>query len=64
MKSLDEWNVEAAARYRTVNYRANGIACPCCGTEMVDADDMILTSDPPQRNVVCPGCDFKGYRIA
>lgn len=45
--------------------RPNGIACPECGEEMMDSDPMsTLTSDPPQKNVHCPGCNYHGYRLA
>jgi DNA-directed RNA polymerase subunit RPC12/RpoP len=42
----------------------NGIKCPKCGEELMDTyPNMILTSDPPQKNVHCPKCDHKGYRF-
>ena len=38
--------------------------CPKCGEELMDSyPNMILTSDPPQKNVHCPKCDHKGYRF-
>jgi DNA-directed RNA polymerase subunit RPC12/RpoP len=40
----------------------NGIACPNCGEELIDSDNYILTSNPPQRNVKCLKCDFKSFR--
>lgn len=42
--------------------RANGIACPQCGAEMIDSSPGItLTSMPPQKHVHCPACGFRGY---
>jgi len=42
----------------------NGVKCPKCGEELMDTyPNMILTSDPPQKNVHCPKCDHKGYRF-
>jgi DNA-directed RNA polymerase subunit RPC12/RpoP len=40
----------------------NGIACPNCNEELMDSDNYILTSNPPQRNVKCTKCDFKSFR--
>ena len=42
----------------------NGIKCPKCGEELMDTyPNMILTSNPAQKNVHCPKCDHKGYRF-
>ena len=40
----------------------NGISCPVCGEELIDSDNYILTSNPPQRNVKCLKCEFKSFR--
>lgn len=41
---------------------ANGIACPECGLELWDSSPgLVLTSNPPQRNVHCPACKWRGY---
>lgn len=65
LKTLDEFNKERQQLHRkTESYpKRNGIECPKCGEELMDADDTILLSNPPQRNVVCSSCDFRGYRI-
>ena len=43
----------------------NGIECPECGEELWDSDPMTtLTSNPPQKNIYCPACGYKGYRLA
>ena len=43
----------------------NGIACPNCGSELLDTNPMVtLTSYPPKKNVNCSECEYVGYRIA
>jgi hypothetical protein len=45
--------------------RPNGIACPGCGSELVDSSPCLtLTSSPPQKNTRCDSCGYTGYRIA
>ena len=70
-KSLTTLEGHNAVAWSTHNYlysgepRPNGIACPKCGEEMMDSNPMItLTSHPAQKNVHCPKCEYKGYRIA
>jgi len=65
LKSLDEHNRDARHRYRLATApHGNGIACPECGEELMDSDGMILTVIPPKKNVHCPACGYRGYRIA
>lgn len=41
----------------------NGIECPRCGSELVDATvGILLTSYPPQKPIKCPKCGFRGTR--
>jgi DNA-directed RNA polymerase subunit RPC12/RpoP len=50
--------------YRGIKPQLNGVPCPKCGTEMMDTHpNIILTSDPAQKNVHCPKCGHKGYRF-
>lgn len=43
----------------------NGIACPNCKEELLDSNPFVtLTSWPAQKNVHCPNCEYKGFRIA
>jgi len=42
--------------------RLNGIECPKCKKELFDSDNMTLTSNPPQKNIHCQSCDYRGYR--
>lgn len=67
LSTLAEFNAarrEAYARDRG-GPRPSGIACPACGSELVDSDpSMTLMSNPPQKNVACPACGFTGYRLA
>lgn len=69
MKSLTEHNQEQMQRYGVLKKmqepHANGIACPNCDEELWDSNPMeILTSMPPQKNVHCPNCGYRGYRVA
>jgi DNA-directed RNA polymerase subunit RPC12/RpoP len=68
MKSLDEFNAERGRHWKFLNDPSpvpNGIACPECGKEMLDSNPMVtLTSNPPQKNIHCPECSYRGYRIA
>lgn len=40
----------------------NSVACPKCGNELVDIDITIF-GDPPQTNVECLMCGFRGSRL-
>ena len=66
MKTLEQHNTECMeiAEYYNQYPKSNGIECPECKHELVDIDDMILTSNPPQKNIACPKCKWRGYRIA
>lgn len=68
LQNLSEFNAERSKQHRKMNDnspRLNGLACPECGEELYDSAPMItLTSFPPQKDVHCASCDFKGYRIA
>jgi len=65
LKNLDAHNADMTRMYENMlKYpRPNGIACPECGKELMDSDTMILTSNPPRRNVHCPSCGYIGYRV-
>ena len=63
MKTLDESNDEVWKVYERNAPYPNGIECPKCGAELMDSDNMILTSSPPQRNIHCPKCGYRGYRL-
>lgn len=40
----------------------SGIACPKCGSELYyNNPDMVLTSNPPKRSVVCKNCKHTDY---
>jgi predicted RNA-binding Zn-ribbon protein involved in translation (DUF1610 family) len=69
LKSLMEHNYERHAAHersrRAMEPHANGIACPKCGEELWDSDPCVtLSSNPPQKNVHCPACGHRGYRLA
>jgi len=69
MKTLDQHNTERRDAHRAAREamrpHPNGIACPDCGKELWDSSPMItLTSAPPQKDVHCPECGYRGYRLA
>lgn len=40
----------------------NGLACPVCGSQLLDSrPNMVLDSHPPQKDVHCDDCDYEGY---
>ena len=42
----------------------NGIACPDCGSELIDSNPSIcLTSHPPQYRIHCSACGYTGTRL-
>lgn len=67
MKTLEQHNKERIELHKIQHDnspRKNGIACPNCGEELFDSDPMIvLTSCPPQKNIHCKNCNFRGCRI-
>ena len=67
LKSLKEFNSERYKNHESYSNipRPNGIACPKCNLELLDSDPSTqLASNPPQKNIHCPSCDYVGYRIA
>ncbi len=67
MKTLSQHNAEQLKRYEEIYQfqqpHSNGIECPKCGRELWDSDPTsTLTSNPPQMNVHCPACGWRGYR--
>jgi hypothetical protein len=69
VKTLDEYNEEARKRHAENDQPSkswrNGVACPKCGCELWDTNPMLLlTSNPPQKNVHCTACGYVGYRVA
>jgi hypothetical protein len=64
LQSLEDYNKETKQiRSLYVDYpRLNGLACPKCGRELYDSNGMVLTSNPPQKQVHC-NCGFVGYKL-
>lgn len=62
LKSLEENNALAFKRAQFTP-QPNGIACPNCGAELVDSDQMIMDSYPAQKNIHCTGCGYRGRRF-
>lgn len=66
LKSLAQHNQERMDSHRAAQKmnepHPNGLACPECGKELWDSTPMmVLTSNPPQKNVHCPACGHRGY---
>lgn len=68
LRDLTEHNLDRAREWYGVNDPSpspNGLACPKCGSELLDSNPMeTLASLPPQKRVHCAECDFTGYRVA
>jgi len=69
MKTLGQHNRDRRAAYAAMEMmnqpHPNGIECPGCSKELWDSDPMMtLASNPPQKNVYCPECGYRGYRLA
>jgi hypothetical protein len=65
LKNLNEHNSLRAVYYNTEEKVRNGIACPECGSELIDSQPMMtLTSYPPQKSTSCENCDYTGYRLS
>jgi hypothetical protein len=66
LKTLADANRDAHRRHaRSISSEPllNGIACPKCGSELLDSrPDVVLPSLPPQKNIYCTGCGYRGYR--
>jgi DNA-directed RNA polymerase subunit RPC12/RpoP len=44
--------------------RKNAIECPHCKSELYDSSPgVVLPSIPPQHNIHCDECNYRGYRI-
>ena len=69
MKTLKQHNEERLQAFHELDEmnkpHANGIECPKCGEELWDSNPMcVLTSNPPQKDVHCQACGYRGYRVA
>ena len=65
MKTLDEFNASRSWLSTGPEPHPNNIECPDCGKELWDSEPQVtLTSNPPQKRVHCPACDFAGLRLA
>lgn len=60
MLTPDEYNKNYLERHRKREERVirAGVKCPRCGKEMLYNSNTILLSDPPQRQIHCPNCEF------
>ncbi len=60
--SIEERNKAMEFIRRTVLF--TGVACPECGEELHYKGNAFLATYPPQREVVCPSCGWKGSVLA
>lgn len=63
---LSTWNRAAAAGWTDPPQpRPTGIACPQCGSELLDLNPLLtLATTPPQKQVGCSACQWSGLRVA
>ena len=63
MKTLSEYNIEYDEKrfWLDRSEDAIGIACDKCGHELA-GEKSLLMSYPPQQNIRCPACDWRGRR--
>ena len=62
LKSIEEHNKE---RWHLATMRSpNGVACPACGHELRDSDELLIATYPAKKCVHCPACDWKGTVLA
>ncbi len=59
MKTLSEYRSEYAIRYVERENGRIGIACDECGHEL-KGENVLLLTHPPQRNIWCDKCGYKG----
>lgn len=68
--SLKDWNKQVGESVHDPmcnEARHNGIKCPngSCKGELLDLNpNMILTSMPPQKTIICKKCGWRGTRLA
>jgi predicted RNA-binding Zn-ribbon protein involved in translation (DUF1610 family) len=64
LKSLKDWNAtHGHVLPQERKNIPNGIACPECGTELVDTDRSFRTAScPPKYTVACQKCGYHGWR--
>lgn len=65
LKTLEEHNREARERRERARCpQPTGIACPCCGDELVDpTPGVVLPTAPLQKRVMCRTCNYKGTMV-
>ncbi len=62
LKTLEEHNEERRPQPRDL---LTGIACPECGVEVLESfPGTMLMSMPPQMQIHCPECDWRGVCLA
>lgn len=61
MKKISEYNREYAEKLRRERERWIGIACDECNYELKGSKYLLLTN-PPQQDIECDNCGWKGRR--
>ncbi len=65
---LDKFNSKRRGSFCEMNPRdprPNGLACPQCTAELLDTNPCLtLLSYPPQKDVKCSRCWYRGHRVA
>lgn len=68
MMTLDEYHKERQAHWggvdRPKNNEPSGVRCNGCGKELRIDLSALLLSDPPQRNIWCGNCGWRGCVLA
>ncbi len=60
MKTIEQHEGERR-HVQPERYAPNGIQCPQCGKELRDVNrNVVLTTNPPRKAVVCIGCNWNG----
>lgn len=66
LKKIDDHNKERYDSWcRILDRIGTGVECPSCGEELIETHPgVILTSNPPQKLVHCPKCEYKNSILA
>lgn len=64
MKTIEEHERERGFKPPSF-YVPNGIQCPRCSKELRDVNrNVVMTTNPPRKAVICIGCSWSGSVIA
>ncbi len=63
MQSLEEYEREKAKTGTRITDKT-GVACPECGSELLDDGLSLISRVPPMKRVTCPECGFSKVVLA